>query len=61
MAPDNPQIIEENPIGKGLDVFRASFKSAYTDSGGGILCLPEALDQLNEEGLVRWFHRNVLH
>jgi len=42
------KIIEENPIGKGLDAFRASFHSAC--EGAGLLYYQDALQQLNREG-----------
>ena len=43
-------VIERNPIGKGLDEFHASFASACEKQG--ISGSPDALDQLNEEGAV---------
>ncbi|KAL2888933.1 kinase-like domain [Ceratocystis lukuohia] len=39
------KIIENHPIGKGLDAFRASFNSICEDES--ILCSPDALDQLD--------------
>ncbi|KAL2889272.1 hypothetical protein HOO65_030773 [Ceratocystis lukuohia] len=39
------KIIENHPIGKGLDAFRASFNSICEDMS--ILCSPDALDQLD--------------
>ncbi|KAL2886390.1 hypothetical protein HOO65_060220 [Ceratocystis lukuohia] len=45
MANQSPsKIIENHPIGKGLDAFRASFNSICEDKS--ILCSPDALDQL---------------
>ncbi|PHH49261.1 hypothetical protein CFIMG_006234RA [Ceratocystis fimbriata CBS 114723] len=41
------KIIENHPIGKGLDAFRASFNSICKDRS--ILCSPDALDQLDPE------------
>ncbi|KAB5549392.1 hypothetical protein GE09DRAFT_172646 [Coniochaeta sp. 2T2.1] len=48
---DQPRskIIEENPIGKGLDVFRASFNSMR--KGPSISCTPDALERLGPEEL----------
>ncbi|KAH6869569.1 hypothetical protein B0T10DRAFT_418334 [Thelonectria olida] len=43
------KIIEDNPIGNGLDAFRASFNSIC--KGAGISCTPDALDQLGQEDL----------
>jgi hypothetical protein len=47
---DQPRskIIEENPIGKGLDAFRTSFNS--TCEGRSISCTPDALGQLGHDG-----------
>ncbi|KAM3503168.1 hypothetical protein MY10362_004379 [Beauveria mimosiformis] len=42
------KIIEENPIGHGLDIFRASFTT--TCEVKGISCTPDALEQLGQEG-----------
>jgi hypothetical protein len=42
------KIIDENPIGKGLDAFRASFNSIC--KGARISCTPDALEQLGQEG-----------
>jgi hypothetical protein len=39
-------IIEGNPIGKGLDAFRDSFKSICGDAN------PDALEQLGQEGKI---------
>jgi hypothetical protein len=44
------KLIEGNPIGKGLDAFRASFESACKH--WGISNSPNALDQLDQEGMV---------
>ncbi|RMD42513.1 hypothetical protein DV735_g2633, partial [Chaetothyriales sp. CBS 134920] len=43
------KIIEDNPIGNGLDAFRASFNSIC--EGASISCTPDALDQLGQEDL----------
>ncbi|GAB0138519.1 hypothetical protein EsDP_00006752 [Epichloe bromicola] len=43
------KIIEENPIGNGLNAFRASFSSIC--EGARISCSPDALDQLGQEDL----------
>ncbi|KAL2889274.1 hypothetical protein HOO65_030775 [Ceratocystis lukuohia] len=46
MANQSPsKIIENHPIGKGLDAFRASFNSICENKS--ILCPPDALDQLD--------------
>ncbi|PHH49257.1 hypothetical protein CFIMG_005936RA [Ceratocystis fimbriata CBS 114723] len=48
MANQSPsEIIENHPIGKGLDAFRASFNSICEDRS--ILCSLDALDQLDPE------------
>ncbi|GKU09620.1 unnamed protein product [Fusarium langsethiae] len=44
-----PEVIRDNPIGNGLDVFRASFDSIC--EGAGISCCPDALDELDQEDL----------
>lgn len=41
------KIIDENPIGKGLDAFRASFNSICQ---GAHICTPHALEQLGHDG-----------
>ncbi|KAB5511463.1 hypothetical protein GE09DRAFT_932421, partial [Coniochaeta sp. 2T2.1] len=48
---DQPRskIIEENPIGKGLDAFRASFNSMR--KGPSISCTPDALERLGPDDL----------
>ncbi|RYP02126.1 hypothetical protein DL764_005961 [Monosporascus ibericus] len=43
------EILKENPIGKGLDIFRASFSSVCDDHN--IPCSPDALDQLGREDI----------
>ncbi|RSL38977.1 hypothetical protein CEP51_016856, partial [Fusarium floridanum] len=43
------KVIEDNPIGNGLDAFRASFNSIC--EGAGIPCSPDALDKLGQEDL----------
>ncbi|KAK0704195.1 hypothetical protein B0T21DRAFT_397094 [Apiosordaria backusii] len=43
------KIIDENPIGNGLDAFRASFNSIC--KGALISCTPDALEQLGQEDL----------
>ena len=45
---DRSIIIKDNPIGNGLDVFRASFNSVC--NGASISCNPDALEQLGQEG-----------
>ncbi|KAL2884644.1 hypothetical protein HOO65_100048 [Ceratocystis lukuohia] len=48
MANQSPsKIIENHPIGKGLDTFRTLFNSICKDES--ILCSPDALDQLDPE------------
>jgi hypothetical protein len=42
------KIIEENPIGKGLDAFRASFDTIC--EGVGISRTPDVLERLGQEG-----------
>lgn len=42
------KIIEDNPIGKGIDAVRASFNSIC--EGRNISCTPDALGQLGHEG-----------
>ena len=41
------EIIKDNPIGNGLDAFRASFNKVYTDRT--IWRIPDALGQLDQE------------
>ncbi len=48
MEQPQSKIIEENPIGKGLDVFRFSFKSFCEERR--IYCSIDALDQLGRDG-----------
>ncbi|KAL2175530.1 uncharacterized protein P884DRAFT_286564 [Thermothelomyces heterothallicus CBS 202.75] len=50
---DQPQskIIEDNPIGNGLDAFRASFNTVCSGSDRTILRIPDALGQLDQEEL----------
>lgn len=43
-----PEIIKDNPIGNGLDTFRASFNLVC--DGASISCTVDALDQLGQEG-----------
>ncbi|KAK3384287.1 hypothetical protein B0T24DRAFT_516412, partial [Lasiosphaeria ovina] len=43
------EIIKDNPIGKGLDAFRASFSSIC--EGASVSCTPDALEQLGQEDL----------
>ncbi len=43
---DQSTMIEDNPIGKGLDNFRASFQSTYDNEDSS--CLPDAVDQLDQ-------------
>lgn len=47
---DQPRskLIEKNPIGNGLDAFRASFNSTCERSS--VSCGPDALEQLTLEG-----------
>ena len=44
------KVIEDNPIGNGLDAFRGSFDSIC--EGAGIPCSPDALDKLGQDGNV---------
>lgn len=44
------KVIEDNPIGNGLDAFCASFNSIC--EGAGISCCPDALDELDQEGVA---------
>ncbi len=44
------KILENNPIGKGLDAFRSSFNSICKERS--ISCTPDALDQFGQEGKV---------
>ncbi|WPJ63262.1 hypothetical protein SMAC4_13633 [Sordaria macrospora] len=47
---DQQQIIQDHPIGTGLDAFRASFESVCKDRG--ISCpAPDALSQLGPQDL----------
>ncbi|RMI93704.1 hypothetical protein CDV36_016543, partial [Fusarium kuroshium] len=41
------KVIEDNPIGNGLDAFRASFNSIC--EGASISSTPEVLEQLEQE------------
>lgn len=50
-------VIEENPIDEGLDVFRASFSSICENKS--ILCSPDAVGQLDQEGIVNQLCRNM--
>ncbi|KAJ8131900.1 hypothetical protein O1611_g1727 [Lasiodiplodia mahajangana] len=45
----NSEIVRNNPIGAGLDSFRALFNS--TCNNGGVACSLDALGQLNQENL----------
>ncbi|KAK0728902.1 hypothetical protein B0T26DRAFT_810694 [Lasiosphaeria miniovina] len=49
MADQQLNIIKDNPIGNGLDAFRASFSSVC--EGAGVLYTPDALEQLGQEDL----------
>jgi len=51
-------IIEENPIGKGLNVFRSSFNSVCEDRS--ISCTPDALGQLGHDGNAAQLRRSTL-
>ncbi|KAJ3453176.1 hypothetical protein MRS44_018831 [Fusarium solani] len=44
-----PKIIKDNPIGNGLDDFRASFNSIC--EGASISCTPDAFEALGQEDL----------
>lgn len=44
------EIIEQNPIGCGLEGFRASFKSVCKSKG--VSCALDALGQLDHEGRI---------
>lgn len=44
------KVIEDNPIGNGLDVFRAPFGSIC--EGAGVSCCADALEELDQEGVV---------
>lgn len=62
---DNSQakIIEESPIGNGLDAFRASFKSIC--EGRSLSCTSDALNHLTQEGkdvgnIVAVYHLTVI-
>lgn len=46
------EILEHNPIGKGLDAFCAAFNSICEDRT--ISCTPDALRQLAQEGKIVW-------
>ncbi|KAJ4309439.1 hypothetical protein N0V84_011508 [Fusarium piperis] len=46
---DQAQIIKDNPIGKGLDAFRALFYSIC--EGASLSCTPDALEQLEQQDL----------
>lgn len=43
------EILENNPIGKGLDAFRTSFNSICEDTS--ISCTPDTLGQLTQEDI----------
>ncbi|KAL7785643.1 hypothetical protein V8C37DRAFT_315231 [Trichoderma ceciliae] len=43
------KIIGDNPIGKGLDAFRALFKSVCEDQG--VVCSPDAIDRLDQDSI----------
>ena len=55
---DRSKIIEENPIGKGLDAFRASFNSIC--EGSNVLRSPDALAQLDRNGMGSKIRYGVL-
>jgi len=42
------KIIKDNPIGNGLDAFRASFSSIC--EGASVSCTPDSLEQLGQKG-----------
>jgi len=44
------EIIKDNPIGNGLNVFRSSFNTLCIDKE--IPCTPDALGQLDPEGRI---------
>lgn len=44
------KIIESNPIGEGLNTFRASFNSICDNAG--VSRTPDALGQLDQEGII---------
>lgn len=44
------KVIEDNPIGNGLDAFRSLFNLTCEGRGISHLCVPDALDQLDQEG-----------
>jgi len=44
------EIIKDNPIGNGLDSFRASFNTVYADKG--IPCILDTPGQLDPEGRI---------
>ncbi|WPJ64576.1 hypothetical protein SMAC4_13827 [Sordaria macrospora] len=46
---DQQQIIQDHPIGTGLDAFRASFESVCKDRGISYPT-PDALRQLDKKG-----------
>jgi len=52
------EIIKENPIGNGLDGFRALFASVCEDRS--IPCITDSLDRLNDDGMVSWLSVNLL-
>ena len=56
---DRSEIIEKNPIGRGLGDFRASFNSIC--EGRAISPTPDALYLFDKEGLVIRFAAVVLH
>jgi hypothetical protein len=47
------KIIEDNPIGNGIDAFRGSFSSVCERAH--LSCIPDALDQLEHEGTADQF------
>ena len=49
---DQPRlkIIKDNPIGNGLDAFRASFNTVFADRT--ISDIPDALGRLEQEGMT---------
>lgn len=44
------KIIKDNPIGNGLDAFRASFNTVCADRA--LSRIPDALGQLDQEGMT---------
>jgi hypothetical protein len=51
------KLVEDNPIGDGLDAFRPSFNSIC--NGTSISCIPDTLGRLGDKGKTAWPRRRT--